>query len=207
MSLNKFTDVAFGRDLGLRIGCSELDTGNITCESIDATAQFLETTVYTSLSDLQGIGVGPHPLLPNGEGSLTIPPDTIRTGSTIKVSCKGLLSCPAGALLTFRLEASSLSVGTADLLVASYVKADNSTSKHFSVDFTVVCRENPLGVADLLIFGEGGVLVDTGLAFESFATSNNVNVFRTDEALQLQVTASSNNVALNIVSRIGEIKI
>ena len=208
MSLNKFTDTAFGRTLGLKIGCSELDTGDLTCESIDATAQFLGQSVYTSLSDLQGFGLGEHPLLPPGAGSLALPINSLRAGSMVKVSCKGILSCPSGASLTFRLKATTLGAGTIDLVTMTYTKAFNTTIKDFFLDFSVSCRQDgAMGVAEFQIFGEGRVFVDGPLTPESFANDANLNTFGTDEPIVLQLTAESDNVALNIVSRSAEVRV
>jgi hypothetical protein len=209
MSLNKFTDTAFGRILGLKIGCSELDTGALTCESVDATAQFLGQAVYTSLSDLQGFGSGQeHPLLPPGAGSLALPVDSLRAGSMFKVSCKGIMSCPTGSSLTFRLKATTLSAGTIDLVTMTYTKATNTTIKDFFLDFSVSCRQaGTAGDAEFQIFGEGRVFVDGALTPESFANDDNLNIFGTDEPIILQLTAESDNVALNIVSRAAEVRV
>ena len=182
--------------------------GVLTCSSVDAEKQFLKENVYTSLEDLQGFGLGPHTLLPAGEGSLIIPPNTLRKGSVFKLSCKGIFTCPGGATLTFRLKGTSLGAGTQDILVLSIVKILNSTIKNFSVDFTVVCRKaGAIGVSDLQAFGEGFVRVDVGLAPETLGNDSPVVAFGTDEALSLQLTAESDTPVLNIVSQIAYIEI
>ena len=208
MSLNKFTEVERGKALGLRIGCAELETGTLICDSIDVQQQFLEEGFYTSLSDLQGIGVGPHPLLPPGEGSLTIPVDKLRTGSVFKVSCKGIMICPAGATLTFKLQGTTLAGGTFDMIIMTITKVTTSTIKNFTLDFTVACRQSGAkGVAEFAVVGGGAVQVDGLLTPESLANDSIVFDFGTDEAVLLQVTAESDSPTLNIVSRLAEIKI
>jgi hypothetical protein len=203
MNLREFNNGSVEQKGWLRPVC-----GSLTCGTIDAQSQFLEQGVYTSLSNLQGFGVGPHPLLPAGEGSLTIPVDTLRTGSTFKVSCKGILSCPTGSTLTFRLQGTTLSSGTFDMVILTMVKINDSTIRNFSVDFTVACRaDGSKGIAEFQAFGEAYVLVDIGLSPEVVARDATIFDFGTDEALQLQVTAESDSIALNIVSQLGEVKI
>jgi hypothetical protein len=203
MNLREFNNGTVQQKVWLRPVC-----GSLTCGTIDAQQQFLEQGVYTSLSNLQGFGVGPHPLLPAGEGSLTILPNTLRTGSTFNVSCKGILSCPAGSTLTFRLKVTTLSSGTFDAVILTMVKIDDSTIKNFSLDFTVACRvDGSKGIAEFQAFGEGYVLVDIGLSPETVARDAAIFDFGTDEALTLQLTAESDSIALNIVSQLGEIRI
>ena len=203
MNLREFNNGSVEQKAWLRPVC-----GSVTCGTIDAQQQFLEQGVYTSLSNLQGFGVGPHPLLPPGAGSLTILPDTLRVGSTFKVSCKGIMSCPTGSTLTFKLQGTTLSSGTLDLVILTMVKINDSTIRNFSVDFTVACRvAGSKGIAEFQAVGEGYVFVDIGLSPEMVARDAAIFGFGTDEALQLQVTAESDSIALNIVSQIGEVKI
>jgi hypothetical protein len=182
--------------------------GVIKCGSVEAESQFLNEIAYTSLSDSQGIGVGPHALLPVGEGSLLIPPNTLRTGSVFKLSCKGLLSCPSGAVLTFRLQGTTLSSGTQDLLILTVVKIDTSTNRPFTLDFTVVCRQDGApGVANFKQFGEGTWRVDVGITPEFVAAVSQIQTFGTDEALSLQLTAESDTPVFNIISQIAYLEI
>lgn len=204
MNLREFNNGTVAQKNWLRPVC-----GKLTCGSVDAQQQFLEQGVYTSLTDLQGFGLGEHPLLPPGEGSLTIPLDTLRKGSVLKLTCKGLITCPAGAVLTFRLKGTTLSAGTQDLVIITFAKLNDSTIKDWFIDFTIACREDGgVGVAEFQMFGEGRVFTDTvPLTPESFANDANLNTFGTDEPLTLQLTAESDAVTLNILSRIAEIRI
>ena len=203
MNLREFNNGTVEQKGWLRPVC-----GSLTCGTIEAKSQFLEQGVYTSLSNLQGFGVGPHALLPAGSGSLTIPVNTLRTGSTFNVRCKGIMSCPAGSTLTFRLQGTTLSSGTFDMVILTMVKINDSTIKNFSLNFTVACRQDgSKGVAEFQVFGDAYVRVDIGLSPEFVANDASIFDFGTDEALQLQLTAESDSVALNIVSQIGEITI
>ncbi len=65
-----------------------------------------------------------------------------------------------------------------------------------------------VGVAEFQMFGEGRIFTDlVPLTPESFANDANLNTFGTDEPLLLQLTAESDAVALNIASRLAEIRI
>lgn len=181
--------------------------GNVKCANIDAEQQFINETVYTSVSDLQGTGLGPIDLMPVGVGSFQLSSDALKLGSLVKLSCKGILTALTGGILTFRLKGTSLSAGTVDILVLSITKLTDSTIKNFSLDFDICCRQS--GANSILkVFGSGFITVDVGLTVESFANDAELNsIFDTQEPLSFQLTAESNSPSLNIVSQIADISI
>ena len=183
MSLNKFTDVATGKEIGLEIGCKKLEADEVVCDTLDV--EKLPSGIYSAFEPvtIQDTDVATTLFGVGFVGDTLLPADELKEGYVFKVSFAGDVRALSTSTIQFTL---LLGFGgsIAVVSVLSTPQFPQMGDNRWSLEYVITCHKDGLidkayTVAD---FGSATIAtpIFSGGSFDAtvdFSTQQRINCF------------------------------
>jgi hypothetical protein len=196
MSLNKFTDVATGKEIGLEIGCKKLEADEVVCDTLDVErlpsglySAFAPVTIQNTDTPTTLFGV-------DFVGDTLLPADELKEGYVLKVSFGGDVRALSQSTIQFTL---SLGFGgsVAVVSVLGTPQFSQMGDNRWSLEYVITCHNDGLinkayTVADFYS-GTDATPISSGFRFDSTVD------FSTQQRVDCIAQWSSANVANRLI--------